>query len=271
MQLLNAISERRSVRNFTGNPLNDAHKRTLQEYLAKEENLKGPFGNSVRILYNKQKERKKSEKIGTYGFIKNAPAYLICICKNNEETLIDLGYIFEHLVLFLQTHKIGTCWMGGTFTRKKLQLNTELNDDEFIPIISPVGYAADKKHTVEKIIRTVAKSNHRKDPDELFYNNDFETPLQNSKTKELAEYIRVAPSASNKQPWRLVFTDNKITHFYIKRTPAYAKSVGYDMQIIDIGIALAHYRLSIAYKEIFRKEPDIELKDENLEYVFTVK
>lgn len=271
MQLLNAISKRRSVRNYTGKPLNDVHKSILQEYLSNEKNLKGPFGNTVRILYNEQKEVKKSEKIGTYGFIKNAPAYLISICKNNEETLIDLGCIFENLVLFLQTHNIGTCWMGGTFTRKKLQVNTELNDDEFIPIISPVGYAADKKHTVEKIIRTVAKSNRRKDPEELFFKNDFETPLQSSKTKEQAEYIRAAPSASNKQPGRLVFTDNKITHFYIQRTPGYAKSVGYDMQIVDIGIALAHYRLSFGYKEIFREKPDIEINDDNLEYVFSVK
>jgi nitroreductase len=271
MNILKAIIKRRSVRNYTGDKLIEKHKAILNDYLKNENNLQGPFGNTARIVYQEVKELKKKEKIGTYGFIKKAPSYLISICKNNRETLIDLGYVFENLVLLLQTHGIGTCWMGGTFTRKKLQVNMEISEDEFIPIISPIGYAADNKHIVEKIIRKTANSNKRKDPNKLFFYNDFNTPLENGETKDLAEYIRAAPSASNKQPWRLIFTDNGITHFFIQRTPGYAKSTGYDMQIVDMGIALSHYAHSFGKKQVFKENPEIQVPDDNISYLFSVR
>ena len=57
------------------------------------------------------------------------------------------------------------------------------------------------------------------------------------------EMVRLAPSASNKQPWRIVKSGTGL-HFFLSRTPGYggyAKAV--DMQRIDMGIAMAHFEL----------------------------
>ncbi len=267
---MEAIKQRRSVRNFTGQKLTDDHKIKLTAYINNEANLIGPFGNTVRIIYKEVDGGNKSEKIGTYGFIKNAPAFLITICKNDKESLFDLGYIFENLVLYLQTMGIGTCWLGGTFSRKKLQLNQNISENEFIPIISPIGYSAKKLHLLENIIRKAAKSNVRKPFDQLFFKTDFNTKISDSLLRNLLEYVRLAPSASNKQPWRILINDSHIAHFFIERSPNYEKSLGYDIQMVDIGIALAHYTIMSSKTSVFKESIRIKLPNENYNYLFSV-
>ena len=54
--------------------------------------------------------------------------------------------------------------------------------------------------------------------------------------------VRLGPSASNKQPWRII-KDKNAYHFFLCRTRGYGVT-GYDMQKNDIGIAKCHFELS---------------------------
>lgn len=270
VEKLEVIKIRQSVRNYTNKALSEEHETKLLQFINDESKLIGPFGNSIRIVYKRLVNQGNREKIGTYGFVKNAPAFLICICKNDEESLLDLGFVFENLILFLRSYGIGTCWLGGTFNRKKLELEHQFSDDEFIPIISPVGYGAEKLHLVEKLVRKGAKANTRMNFDHLFFNTDFNTKISDSSTRELLEYVRLAPSASNKQPWRVVLGDNKTTHFFLERTPKYGDSLGYDIQMVDMGIALSHFMHASGKKDILRKKPNIEPLNEFCTYVLSV-
>lgn len=270
MENLAAIKIRRSVRNYTGKALSEEHETKLLQFIKDKNNLIGPLGNTMRITYKKIADVTTNEKIGTYGFVKNAPAFLICICKNDEESLLDLGFVFENLILFLRGYGIGTCWLGGTFNRKKLELEHQFSDGEFIPIISPVGYGAEKLHLVEKLIRKGAKANTRMNFDHLFFNSDFNTKITNATNRESLEYVRLAPSASNKQPWRIVLGDNKTAHFFIERTPKYGSTLGYDIQMVDIGIALSHFMAAYGNKRVFKENPNIEPLNANCTYVLSV-
>jgi nitroreductase len=62
--------------------------------------------------------------------------------------------------------------------------------------------------------------------------------------------VRIAPSASNKQPWRIVQTGNA-WHFYLQRTKRYGKGTLLfkflrlaDLQRVDMGIAMCHFELT---------------------------
>ena len=57
------------------------------------------------------------------------------------------------------------------------------------------------------------------------------------------EMVRLAPSAVNKQPWRVVIADNA-AHFYLKRSKGFGHETDLDMQKIDMGIALCHFALT---------------------------
>ena len=265
----NAIMTRKSVRTFTGETLSETHKNQLKEYISNPENLIGVNGKVIKIYYV-ETEGNKSEKIGTYGIIKNAPAYLMTVCDNTTESMVDCGYVFEKLIIFLETLDVKTCWLGGTFNRKKLDLNTELSENEIIPIISPIGYQAKKLSFTESTMRKLAKSDLRNDFDEMFFEHEAGCLIENDEMKKNLEHVRRAPSASNKQPWRVIM-DNDIAHFYLERTPNYAgEKLGYDIQMIDIGIAISHYALINESVEYLSKKPDINTPKE-YEYVKSVR
>ena len=57
------------------------------------------------------------------------------------------------------------------------------------------------------------------------------------------EMVRLAPSAVNKQPWRVVLDKNG-AHFYRKRSKGFVSEAVGDMQKIDMGIALCHFALA---------------------------
>jgi len=57
------------------------------------------------------------------------------------------------------------------------------------------------------------------------------------------EMVWLGPSASNKQPWR-VLKANEVLHFYLQYTASYEK-MPYDIQRCDMGIAMAHFELTM--------------------------
>ncbi len=63
------------------------------------------------------------------------------------------------------------------------------------------------------------------------------------------EMVRLGPSASNKQPWRIVKHD-RFWRFYLRRTPGYREDLIKrildlcDLQRLDMGIAMCHFELT---------------------------
>jgi len=86
---------------------------------------------------------------------------------------------------------------------------------------------------------------------ELFFKDSFERPLSVSEAGRYEfplEMLRLAPSAVNKQPWRVVVSGDKV-HFFEKHSmPAEAGIV--DMQRIDVGIAVCHFHMAALEKKI---------------------
>lgn len=271
MYNLECIKTRKSIRTYTGEKLNEDQKKSILDYISDDKNLIGLMGNKIRIEF-KEIEGGMSGKIGTYGMIKNAPSYLIGICRNDKGSLLDCGYVFEKLILFLENMNLGTCWLGGTFERKQLSTDISLGKDEFIPVITPVGKGSSKFSIKESIVRRSIKADKRLDFDKLFFNNDFSTGIENERAKEILRMVRIAPSASNKQPWRVVVDDENTAHFYIERTPGYKSAkIGYDIQWLDLGIAISHYLIAKGGGNIVIDKPDIEMLSENSEYVASIK
>ena len=119
-----------------------------------------------------------------------------------------------------------------------------LGADEMMPCASALGYPAQKMSVRESVMRKAIKADSRMPFEELFFDGSFDTPLTQEKAGNLAfplEMVRLAPSAVNRQPWRVVITDNTV-HFYLRRGKFSAGA--FDMQKIDLGIALCHFALA---------------------------
>jgi hypothetical protein len=279
--VIEVMRNRQSIRNFDQQNITESHLVLIKEYINNEKNLVGPFGNKGRIEFipvtNNVSD--KGIKLGTYGFIKNQKGYLVGVTTNNKYSLVEFAFTFHKLVLFLTGLGLGTCWMGGTFNRNSFKQEIQLNKDEFIPCITPVGYPGQKQRVFDKALRYVVKADNKKPWDMMFYHVEFGIPL----TKEQAghferpiEMVRLGPSASNKQPWRLVVSqDKKVCHFYIEHTPNYSSKLGYDMQLLDMGIAMCQFEL--AFEELGGKgnwmveNPQIDHPNEQIEYIVSWK
>ena len=246
-----AIEKRKSVRTYQNKPLSMNDQLALKKALKTFEKQSTPFKTTPRFFYqeNKQQGSEEAKRIGTYGFVKNAPAFIGGISNNTLESMIDFGYLFEKIILWITKHNMDSVWLGGTFRRQPF--NDLLKDAEVIPAIAAIGYGAETKTLREKLIRTQVKADERKPFSTLFFEDSLDNPITINKQNPHRYYIplelvRLAPSASNKQPWRIIIQDNK-AHFYLRRTPKYATALKVDIQAIDIGIALAHFEVGLMH------------------------
>ena len=87
----------------------------------------------------------------------------------------------------------------------------------------------------------------RKPWEDIFFNNGWDTPLDKQTAGDYEiplEMLRLAPSATNKQPWRIV-KDKENYHFFLQRAAGYDKMTSAaDLQRIDMGIAMCHFEMT---------------------------
>lgn len=194
--------------------------------------------------------------------------------KKRENAELSFGYAFEKFILYATSLGLGTVWLAATIDRKAFEAAVDLKDDEVMPAVTPIGYAAERRSVRESLMRKGMKSDSRLPFGELFFHSDFQRPMSEGdagRWRMPLEMVRLAPSATNKQPWRAVAVEDKI-HFYEKKTRGYAKESTGDIQKVDLGIALCHFE--IAAEEIGMKgrfvqsDPGISAADDT-EYIAT--
>lgn len=231
------VRARRSVRTFEEKPVSQQDLEKLQAFMAQ---ISNPYGLPVafKLLDGKQQKLTCPVVVGTDLYVgakmKKAPHH-------NEA----FGYSFELLVLYAQSLGIGTVWVGGTMDRAAFENAMELAEDEVMPCMSPLGYPAQKMSLRETMMRKGVKADERMAFGEVFFDGTFDAPLTQERADKLChalEMVRLAPSAVNKQPWRIVLTD-KAAHFYLKRSKGF-NGGDIDMQKIDVGIAMCHFDLA---------------------------
>ena len=232
------VKGRRSVRTYDGREISRPDLEKLSAFMDRIEN---PYGIPVEFqLLDGKKQKLKCPVIsGTDLFIGAKVPHV----SHMEEAV---GYSFETLVLYAQSLGIGTVWVGGTMDRPAFERAMSLAENERMPCMSPIGYPAQKMSIKESLMRKGVKADVRDPFVTLFFDGTFNTPLTPDKANALAqplEMVRWAPSAVNKQPWRVVVTEN-MAHFYLKHTKGFISDAVGDMQKVDLGIALCHFALA---------------------------
>jgi len=259
------ISRRSSIRTYNPAELPDE---VLEKLKAYSQEIRGPFSCPVRFVFLEVSSfaEKTGKKIGTYGFIRGAQHFIAGIVEKGKQDLEELGYVFEQLILYATSLGLGTCWLGGTFRRKSLLETVALTETEMLPAITPVGYKARKEkmlnmglsgilfrgkrpenRSVRPEFSTARQRNpKRKSWPELFFHQRLGRPLAKNEAGDFhvpLEMVRLAPSASNRQPWRVIKRED-FWHFYLEPSLLTNKILGFEIQRIDLGIALCHFELT---------------------------
>ena len=233
------IRKRVSTRTYEPRKLSADDKEKILKEISQ---LTNPFGENVRIHLIEKNTAANGEKLGTYGVIKGASTFLGVTTDKTEFGLVAAGYQFENLVLIATGMGLSTVWLAGTFSREQFEKAMDIQKDELFPAISPIGYAADKRSITENLMRKTMKSDMRKPWGELFFLDSFGNELSHEEADRYAdplEMLRLAPSATNAQPWRVVKKQNAY-HFF----ETHKKNASEEEKMIkkvDLGIALSHF------------------------------
>jgi len=264
---------RKSVRTYDNRPLaktdKDKVNACILEILAEDT----PFPADISIRLLEAMPGTDTEKLGTYGVIRGAKDFLCVTVKDTESAMEAVGYRFEKLVLYATAMGLGTCWLAGTFNREQFSDALRLETDDIFPIVCPIGYPLQKQTLISSVFRKVGKSDQRKEWSELFFENEFGSPLTTEAAGEYAfplEMMRLAPSAANRQPWRIVHKDG-VFHFYREENPK--SKYPYDLQRLDVGIGACHFHLAAGERALagtFTKLPDTGIDaPSDVKYLFS--
>ena len=155
------------------------------------------------------------------------------------------------MILYATGLGLGTCWLGGSFTRSTfVRRFGGLRRGETMPAVVSIGRIGDDG---TERIRQREEGSRRFPSEALFFDRAFGVPLDVGRlcagSAEALEAVRMAPSATNRQPWRIV-RDGLGWHFFIqrykwygKRSPLFLALRIADLQRVDLGIAMSHFEL----------------------------
>ena len=231
------IKNRKSVRTFNNIAISDEDLEKLQEYI---DTLKSPFDAEITFRFLDAKTYKLSSPV-----IIGEKAYIAAKVRKAGHFEIAYGYSFEKVCLYALSLNIGTVMLAASLDRKRFEKAMELQEGEVLPTASPIGYPAEKRSVRDSLMRKGLKADERLPFQELFFDGSFDRVLTKDRAgdfREAFEMLMLAPSATNRQPWRAVIYENKV-HFYEYRT--LKESELGDIQKVDVGAALAHFDMTM--------------------------
>ncbi|MBR3763656.1 MAG: hypothetical protein IKK57_03790 [Clostridia bacterium] len=168
-----------------------------------------------------------------------------------EDGLLNVGYMYQQLDLFLQGKGLGTCWVGLGWPDEKKAPPQGMK----LAVMMAFGYPAGKEAE-----RKTAADFKRRGPEEIA---DW--------VDDRLEPARLAPSATNSQPWFFTHDehDADVLHVWREKLTLLKKRTHGRMNLIDMGIALAH--LKVSNPGFVFTRPDVLPEKENLLHVGMMK
>lgn len=228
-----AIPERHSRRVFDGRPI-DRQARAALAGVCEGFN---PFAGVRASLIDQPAHDVFVGLPGGYGKVVGAPAILVFSGTGDDPSLpARIGYVGEAAVLEATRLGLGTCWVGGFFSRSRTARIAPDLAGERILAVSPVGHPVAGKTSMERTLSGLVRSHKRLATAEIA--PGVEAGYQPAWVMAAVEAARLAPSATNRQPWRFRVEDGAI----VVSTDHGEPLIGIPRRL-DCGIAMLHLEL----------------------------
>lgn len=230
-----AIAERRSRRYFD---LNRLVEPDTWEALDTVCNQFVPFPHARSRLVTESVESVFKGIIGSYGKIKDAPAF-IAFVGNMDHPFVqeEVGYTGEGIILEATALGLNTCWVAGFFRPEVVASLIGLGSKERVLAVSAVGYARKSESFGEKLMSGFGRHRNRLPLSKLASG----LPMEKwpDWVKVSLEAARLAPSAANRQPWGFRIEEDGVT--VLVRTRGLEFNVS---KRLDCGIAMLHMEVA---------------------------
>ncbi len=166
--IIDLIRRRKSCRTFIKKGIEPGEVQKLEAFIS---DINAAINVKARFMLVKRNitENNKPEKLGTYGFISGADSFIVSIINKEEKKVEILGYNFEKIVLFATDLGLGTCWLGGSFTRGTFSRAIEATARERVPAVVAVGRISNLSTARRGMIRRRVHADHRLPWERLFF------------------------------------------------------------------------------------------------------
>ena len=234
--MMDFLQKRKSVRNFksAGVPKEELEKiRTHCKELEKE------IGDVKFIIVENGEIVQKAlkGKAGYSGVMIDAPHYLgLGIDKDDNRTMLAIGYIIEKINTMIVEEGYDTCWI----TIDRVDENTR--KDVFGEIGSSLKYLIAIGQGKEKKFFEIEKASVRYPLNEIVYKDDLSNPvtidyLEERGLLDILYSIRYAPSHKNLQPWRFVISGSDVV-LYMKKS---SEDFENKRSLVDMGVVMMYF------------------------------
>ena len=174
---IDALYARSSVRQYTGAP----DKEQLDR-----------LGETCRKLSWQGVKIRMFKGPGLKSQIKGTDVYAVIVAKRGTPMEVE-GYMGEALVLEATSMGLGTCWLGAGFYPDIINRNVDLQTDEAVHCVISIGKA-----------NLPAFAPKRKELVKVCGMDEAQLGQLGAWQKEAVLAARLAPSAMNQQPWKIV-------------------------------------------------------------------
>lgn len=254
MDLYQAIINRRSVRRYREEPLDKTFLGMVDEIVERARPLVP--GNWVRMM---RRDVVSGEDLiaamGGYGRILTPPHYLVASIVGTTAPLVDLGYRMEQIAIQMVQLGINVCFIGSLGRESNVRVRFRLNPSSRTGAFLIFGRSAESVtgRTINTAIRRARGEDTRLSATDIFYNGSFERsgspPRQLSK---LVDAARLAPSANNAQPWRLLWHNDTLYLFVLKLNSRYgSRLVMQEYRYFDGGTCMANIMLAMESADLY--------------------
>ena len=165
---------------------------------------------------------------GLRGAIKGTDVYAVVVAKKNAPMELE-GFMGEALVLEATAMGLGTCWLGAFFYPDVVSRNVNLQNDEVIHCVIAIG----------KVDSLPAFAPKRKELQKVCGMGEAQLAELGVWQKEAVLAARVAPSAINMQPWKIVADKTSVS--ILETTVLYKKYAPLDRGICMLHAAVGAY------------------------------
>lgn len=133
MNILDALNERHSVRQYTDRPIEENKRKALDDLIGQ---INAQAGTHIQIFYDEPKCF--HSLMAHYGKFSGVQNYIALVGKKSAQLEETLGYYGEKIVVEAQTMGLNTCWVALTHGKSKAKIDS---DDRQVCLIA-VGYGA---------------------------------------------------------------------------------------------------------------------------------
>lgn len=251
--LYNLLLSRHSIRRYLPDLMEEADLSEINRKSTSIDLLYEQNGFALQI-FNYAPDLSSGKALGGFGRIMKPPYFFAPYISGGANSLVDLGFRTQQIVLEMWKQGTGSCYVGCA--HRQLRVKQLLDIPDKARIISFVIFGKpDTNQSLrlyQKISHYFTRSKKRRSFEELFIDNNLPSLLKKDLVfKKILEAGRQAPSATNSQPWRFECEKDKFIIYAHQKKLAniYDLQQGYSYH--DTGICMAN--MSMAAKALGKK------------------